>query len=69
MSTRQIIMVFSVLFGCAIGLMSVHMMNAGLSLERDKILIFSFVTLSLGLIVGGVSIVNIRKDNERKQNP
>ena len=68
MSNRQIIIIFSVLFGCTIGLMSVHMMNAGLSLERDKDLMFSCVALLLSLIVGCISIVKIRKDNERKQN-
>ena len=68
MSTRQIIMIFSVLFGCTIGLVSVHIMNSGLSLERDKVLIFSCVALLLSLIVGCISIVKIRKDNERKQN-
>ena len=56
MNNRQIIMIFTALFGCTIGLISVHIVNAGLDFERDKTLIFSCVALLLSLRVGGFSL-------------
>ena len=58
-------MIFTVLFGCTIGLISVHIMNEGLDLERDKTLIFSFAALLLSLGIGGFSLVKMREGNKK----
>ena len=64
MNNRRIIMIFTVLLGCAIGLISVHIMNSGLEWVRDKTLVFSYVALFLSLSVGCFSLLKMRERNK-----
>ena len=58
-------MIFTVLFGCTIGLIFLHVMNEGLNWERDRTLIFAFVSLLLSLSVGGFSLIKMREGNKK----
>lgn len=56
MNRRKIIVIFSILFGCAFCILFAHVMNAGWDAERDRNLLFSFAALTVSLVVGGVSL-------------
>lgn len=68
MNNRQIILLYVVLFGCAVGLLSAHLLNSGLDMKRDTTLLISYSALFLSLIVSCISIIKMRKDNEKKEN-
>lgn len=60
MTNRQIIMLFSALAVCTVGMIVLHLVTAGFDLERDKTMVLSWVSMFLALGVGGYSLVKGR---------
>ena len=60
MTKEQIIMLFSVLAACAVGMIVLHVVTVGFDLERDKTMVLSWVAVLSALSVGCYTLVKGR---------
>lgn len=63
MNNKPLIWIYVALGVYAFGFLSVHILNNGLDMERDKTIIVSYSALFILLLIGCVSIVKRRKQN------
>lgn len=56
MKKRRIFILYSVLFGCAFGILVAHVINAGWDAKRDTLLLFAFGSLTVGLASAGIAL-------------
>ncbi|MCC5935798.1 MAG: hypothetical protein JJU34_00825 [Lunatimonas sp.] len=56
MNRRKIFVIFFVLFGCAVGILVAHVANSGWDADRDKVLLFAFGSLTVGLASASIAL-------------
>lgn len=61
MTKKQIIMLFSALAACAVGMIVLHVVTVGFDLERDLATLLSWIALLSALSVGGYTLVKGRE--------
>lgn len=63
MNNRQLVVIILILLGALLGICIAHFSRNGFDWERDNLLVFSVTATALGLLVGGASVLAIRRSN------
>ncbi|WP_209329386.1 hypothetical protein [Lunatimonas salinarum] len=56
MKKRRIFLIYSVLFGCAFGILVAHVITSGWDAEWDNVLLFAFGSLTVGLASASIAL-------------